>query len=605
MHNSEEDNSRSCACKVFIEIPDREIDMEVANSMRSNSVNPETQVSDEMFQPVSAVKYAYSHLIIFDDPLALQCLLTASSHDQPISRDIFDYLCERYRATSLRRFPTDQFGLEFPFDPGSRFLTTYLGGTRKYICCDMLMASTLWNRLIRIRGTLLTGSLVFFIKSVAIVSACIFQAIFHGSDGMGIDKLGQQLSAMEVHPYPANGLCDALYSVSTIWCSVKEADAKGTLFFVSSDHIQLSEVLLLCRIGFFVAENAMLGMARNLRGLLCIFPDEDMQLVAQYHMSNAKLPITVILDSPELLVEHEVFEPLWEGSYILIKDGIRLMHHIKFLHGRPTGESSKASFVEFIITLLAALLYGVTQAFDKVLRVNRQGNFIYPSGVLCYVEKRMNVVDMSLRFHPSMLTPLALKSLKLDLLAYEDTKFQNVTFTKIVAIIELVAHMFEVLVNAFAVIELGKNLFVIWSFDAEQSLIDIVDGLVVAATSTLGYILFLGHCEHFGMATICSDYATSTIWDSNLEDKVGPECRKLIKEKVLDISMNCILDLENQRKPEECEALFLQPRKCPDMESLSKVPCNIDDFSSGRRAHRHLCARARSTTYAAINKPHL
>ncbi|XP_019264268.1 PREDICTED: leucine-rich repeat extensin-like protein 3 [Nicotiana attenuata] len=91
----------------------------------------------------------------------------------------------------------------------------------------------------------------------------------------------------------------------------------------------------------------------------------------------------------------------------------------------------------------------------------------------------------------------------------------------------------------------------------------------------------------------------------NYFTQVGPECRKLIKEKVLDISMNCILDLENQRKPEECEALFLQPRKCPDMESLSKVPCNIDDFSSGRRAHRHLCARARSTTYAAINKPHL
>ncbi|XP_009793223.1 uncharacterized protein At4g06744-like [Nicotiana tabacum] len=91
----------------------------------------------------------------------------------------------------------------------------------------------------------------------------------------------------------------------------------------------------------------------------------------------------------------------------------------------------------------------------------------------------------------------------------------------------------------------------------------------------------------------------------NYFTQVGPECRKLIKEKVLDISMNCILDLENQRKPEECESFFLQPRKCPDMESLSKVPCNIDEFSSGRRPHRHLRARARSTTYAAINKPHL
>lgn len=219
VHNSVEDNSRSCACKVFVKIPDREIDMKVANSMRSNSVNPETQVSDEMFQPVSAVKYASSHFIIFDDPLALQCLLTASGHDQPIGRDIFDYLSERYRAKSLCRFPTDQFGLDFPFDPDSRFLTTHLGGTRKYICRDtldrltsnMLMSSTLWNMLMRLRGTLLTGSLVFFIKFVAIVSAYIIQAIFHGSIGMGIDKLVQQWGVTDVQQYSSNGLRTATY----------------------------------------------------------------------------------------------------------------------------------------------------------------------------------------------------------------------------------------------------------------------------------------------------------------------------------------------------------------------------------------------------------
>ncbi|XP_075100791.1 uncharacterized protein LOC142176633 [Nicotiana tabacum] len=232
MHNSEEDNSRNCACKVFIEIPDREINMEVANSMRSNSVNPETQVSNEMFQPVSAVKYASSHFIIFDDPLALQCLLTASSHDQPISMDIFDYLSERYRAKSLCRFPTDQFGLDFPFDPGSRFLTTCLGGIKKYICrdmldsltSDMLMLSTLWNRLMRLRGTLLTGSLVFFIKFVATVSAYIIQAIFHGSVGLGIDKLVQQWGVNDVHQYSSNGLRTVMHTVSAIWSSVKEGD---------------------------------------------------------------------------------------------------------------------------------------------------------------------------------------------------------------------------------------------------------------------------------------------------------------------------------------------------------------------------------------------
>nr|XP_033511189.1 uncharacterized protein LOC117275948 [Nicotiana tomentosiformis] len=251
------------------------------------------------------------------------------------------------------------------------------------------------------------------------------------------------------------------------------------------------------------------------------------------------------------------------------------MHLIKFLHGRPTRESSKEYFVEFIRTLLAALLYGFIRAFTKVLPVNRQGNFISPGGVLCYVEKRMNAIyNMRLRFHHSMLAPLALKSLKLDLLAYGNTSFQKVTFTKIVAVIggnglgesivalllerfydpigfkdqepasfaitileiilyrKLVAYMPEGLADAFVVIELSKHLFVLWSFNVEQSQIDIVDVLVVAATSTLGHIFFLGHYEHFGMATICGDYAIITIPYSNLGDKVLFEDGSIVMNRI-------------------------------------------------------------------------
>lgn len=94
----------------------------------------------------------------------------------------------------------------------------------------------------------------------------------------------------------------------------------------------------------------------------------------------------------------------------------------------------------------------------------------------------------------------------------------------------------------------------------------------------------------------------------NYFTQVGPECRKLIKENVLDIDMNCIIDLDNQRNPDECEAFFLQKQKCRYMKSLSYVPCNIHELSSRKistgRAQRH-DARARSTTYAAVNKPHL
>ncbi|CAN4090586.1 unnamed protein product [Withania somnifera] len=93
----------------------------------------------------------------------------------------------------------------------------------------------------------------------------------------------------------------------------------------------------------------------------------------------------------------------------------------------------------------------------------------------------------------------------------------------------------------------------------------------------------------------------------NYFTQVGPECRKLIAENVLDVSMNCIIDLDNQRKPDECEAFFLKKWQCPDMKSLSYIPCNAHEFSSRKnsagRAQRD--AMARSTTYAAINKPHL
>ncbi|XP_055804078.1 uncharacterized protein At4g06744-like [Solanum dulcamara] len=94
----------------------------------------------------------------------------------------------------------------------------------------------------------------------------------------------------------------------------------------------------------------------------------------------------------------------------------------------------------------------------------------------------------------------------------------------------------------------------------------------------------------------------------NYFTQVGPECRKLIEENVLDVGMNCIIDLENQRKPEECEAFFLQNKKCRDMKSLSYVPCNIHELSSRKNSAcpaKRGDAMARSTTYAAINKPHL
>ncbi|XP_074313166.1 uncharacterized protein At4g06744-like [Silene latifolia] len=62
--------------------------------------------------------------------------------------------------------------------------------------------------------------------------------------------------------------------------------------------------------------------------------------------------------------------------------------------------------------------------------------------------------------------------------------------------------------------------------------------------------------------TLCNNYFT----------QVGPECMKLVRSKVLDVSNNCILGLPNQRSPEECARFFNQPRTCPD-SNMNFIPC--------------------------------
>ncbi|GAA0160815.1 hypothetical protein LIER_17281 [Lithospermum erythrorhizon] len=61
---------------------------------------------------------------------------------------------------------------------------------------------------------------------------------------------------------------------------------------------------------------------------------------------------------------------------------------------------------------------------------------------------------------------------------------------------------------------------------------------------------------------------------SNYFTQVGPQCRVLIDNRILDLSMNCIIDLENQRKPSDCTAFFLKhPRDCP---AQLHIPCKIE-----------------------------
>lgn len=60
----------------------------------------------------------------------------------------------------------------------------------------------------------------------------------------------------------------------------------------------------------------------------------------------------------------------------------------------------------------------------------------------------------------------------------------------------------------------------------------------------------------------------------NYFTQVGEKCRKLIKDGILHVKMNCILDLPDQRLPAECAKYFSVPHSCPDEKSLSYVPCS-------------------------------
>lgn len=137
----EEAYPRSYAYQMFAEIPSRELDMEVNDSVKNDSVITATQVFDELFHVVSAVKYAYSDLVMFDNQLTVPCMLSACLHNQLISRGILDYLyklgCAELLFT-LHQFPPDHSGLDFPFDPGSSLPSTYVSATRNIVFCDAL-----------------------------------------------------------------------------------------------------------------------------------------------------------------------------------------------------------------------------------------------------------------------------------------------------------------------------------------------------------------------------------------------------------------------------------------------------------------------------------
>ncbi|GJU72226.1 putative leucine-rich repeat domain, L domain-like protein [Tanacetum coccineum] len=96
-------------------------------------------------------------------------------------------------------------------------------------------------------------------------------------------------------------------------------------------------------------------------------------------------------------------------------------------------------------------------------------------------------------------------------------------------------------------------------------------------------LLNLAHNKFSGVVpeAVCSlPYLSNFTLSYNYFTQVGEKCRKLIKDGVLHVKMNCILDLPDQRSPSECAKFFSVPHTCPDEKSLTYVPCSEGYFGN-------------------------
>lgn len=79
---------------------------------------------------------------------------------------------------------------------------------------------------------------------------------------------------------------------------------------------------------------------------------------------------------------------------------------------------------------------------------------------------------------------------------------------------------------------------------------------------------------------------------NNYFTEVGPECRKLMKKKVLDVKQNCILGEPNQKTKAQCNAFFSKPRKCPNEKEMTYVPCKRYSRSNEKKPEHQKQASA-------------
>uniref|UniRef100_A0A2N9ETU5 Leucine-rich repeat-containing N-terminal plant-type domain-containing protein n=1 Tax=Fagus sylvatica TaxID=28930 RepID=A0A2N9ETU5_FAGSY len=104
-------------------------------------------------------------------------------------------------------------------------------------------------------------------------------------------------------------------------------------------------------------------------------------------------------------------------------------------------------------------------------------------------------------------------------------------------------------------------------------------------------LLDLAYNQFYGqvLENICKlQTLTNFSLQYNYFTEVGPECRKMITKKRLNVEMNCIQDLPHQRSKYDCDSFFsANNHTCPDPKSLTIIPCSNNHYSGSLGASDH------------------
>ncbi|KAK8623403.1 hypothetical protein V6N13_118288 [Hibiscus sabdariffa] len=70
---------------------------------------------------------------------------------------------------------------------------------------------------------------------------------------------------------------------------------------------------------------------------------------------------------------------------------------------------------------------------------------------------------------------------------------------------------------------------------------------------------------------------------NNYFTQVGPQCRRLIRLRRLNVNRNCIMGLPFQRSAADCASFFSRPRSCARESTFSIIPCRLPAASMRTR----------------------